>query len=541
MTEGAQEADEFDALIGQTIAHKFKLLRLLGAGGMGAVFEAEDTLMRRRVALKIMRPEVARRQELVQRFVREARAANAIQHRNIVKIYDLARDEESGTFYIVQELLSGEGLSTRLERAGKLTPAEVMGIMGPVLDALHAAHEHGIIHRDIKPDNVFLHRGEDGTTVPKLIDFGISKIAEAEEGLAKTQTGTALGTPYYMSPEQVRGDSKIDARADVWSAAIMLFELLTGTKPFFADNYNILILKIMTERAPLVHEVEPTLNAEISRVLAEALAPDRDHRISSARTLRIRFEEAVTHESEGRDSFAVPLRSLSDRPLDSTQPDPRGAHREFLTQAARPSAVSPVADLAMHELVHSQTLLPAVSADRASVSPPRGLRWAAAGVALVLVGVGAFALRSNATPVASQTHPAAPAAAVTHAEPLPTLLPRPAPLVPPARVETPAPLAVVTAPPIAPSRGDRRGGRRGAPEVVPLQAPSGPTAPATAVVAAVTPPAAPSVEAPRPAPTPAPAPTPVAEPAAAATTPEAQPTPRNGGPRGFRFISTYPH
>ncbi|MBL8679336.1 MAG: protein kinase [Myxococcales bacterium] len=291
----AQKTELESALVGAVIARKFRLVRLLGVGGMGSVYEAQDLLLGRRVALKLMRREIASSHALVQRFVREARAADSIQHKNIVRVLDLASDDETGQFYIVQELLSGESLADRLDRERALSPKDTVEIMGPVLDALAAAHERGIVHRDVKPENVFLHR-EGGAIVPKLIDFGISKVLQSDEGgagLSKTQTGTALGTPYYMSPEQVRGDSNIDHRADQWSAGVMLFELLTGRRPFQGENYNLLILKIMTDRAPRADEVSISVPTALATVIARALEPERAQRFASTRELREALDRAI--------------------------------------------------------------------------------------------------------------------------------------------------------------------------------------------------------------------------------------------------------
>lgn len=284
------KTDADEALVGRVFARKFKLTRLLGAGGMGAVYEAQDLLLGRRVAVKLMKPAIATNNALVQRFVREARAADSIQHKNIVRVLDLASDDETGSFFIVQELLTGESLAERLEREGALTTRSAVEILLPVLDALAAAHERGIVHRDVKPENVFLHREADGSITPKLIDFGISKVAEGGAGLAKTQTGTALGTPYYMSPEQVRGDSSIDHRADQWSAGIMLFELVSGRRPFIGENYNLLILEIMTRRAPRADELVPGVQREVATIIARALEPNRDDRFESTAAFRAALE-----------------------------------------------------------------------------------------------------------------------------------------------------------------------------------------------------------------------------------------------------------
>lgn len=319
MSEERTEREQHEAMIGQVIARKFQLVRLLGAGGMGAVFEAEDTLLKRRVALKLMKPDVARSRAMAERFIREGRAANAIEHRNIVRVFDLAMDEESGSLFIVQELLCGESLAARLEREQRLTVAEAVVVLDSVLDALQCAHDKGIVHRDIKPDNVFLHRGEDGSIVPKIIDFGISKVTSAQqEGLSKTQTGTALGTPYYMSPEQIRGDSDIDHRADLWSAGVMAFEMMTGRRPFNGDNYNMLIINIITSPPPDASAVEPSVPHSVSEVIKRSLMMDREQRYSDARSLREALDEAVL-ESGARVTNVIPLAPASMKPAAKTE------------------------------------------------------------------------------------------------------------------------------------------------------------------------------------------------------------------------------
>ncbi len=364
-----------DPVVGRVIAHKFKLCRLLGAGGMGAVYEAEDLLMRRRVAIKRMKPGFNEQSTHVQRFIREARAADSIQHRNIVRVYDLAASED-GAFFIVQELLSGESLSERLDRVRKLSSEDALAVFVPVFDALHAAHERGVIHRDIKPDNVFLHCEADGTETPKLIDFGISKSVDAE-GLARTQTGTALGTPYYMSPEQVRGSSSIDHRADLWSAGVMLFEALTGHRPFVGENYHVLILKIMTDRAPRACDVDPSVSRAVSEVLASALEPGRDRRFASARAMREAFEAAI--RAQGGSTADPAHRPSARRSLDPGDPSlldtfsddagPHGRADPLVPSEGRSATPEPV--------------------DRTIVRPPpRSRAVAAGGLALLLLGAG---------------------------------------------------------------------------------------------------------------------------------------------------------
>ncbi|MBL8679339.1 MAG: serine/threonine protein kinase [Myxococcales bacterium] len=344
MSDEAHERESHEALIGQVIARKFRLVRLLGAGGMGAVYEAEDLLLKRCVALKLMKPEVARNRAMAERFIREGRAANALDHPNIVRVHDLAMDDEGGTLFIVQELLSGESLADRLDRDGRVGVADSVAILDSVLDALAYAHELGIVHRDIKPDNVFLHRMPDGSVVPKIIDFGISKVTSAQqEGLAKTQTGTALGTPYYMSPEQIRGDSNIDHRADLWSAGVMAFEMMSGQRPFQGENYNMLIINIITNPAPEASAVEPSIPQAVSEVIKLSLMMDREQRFSSARAMRLALDEAVL-ESGARVTNVIPLTPAPIRVAAKTekQGSPMSPPDSLAAMSIEPAPIAPV-------------------------------------------------------------------------------------------------------------------------------------------------------------------------------------------------------
>ncbi len=414
----AQKPDPERAIVGSVIARKFRLVRLLGVGGMGSVYEAEDLLLGRRVALKVMKPEIVSNDGLVQRFVREARAADSIQHKNIVRVLDLASDDESGQFYIVQELLSGESLADRLERERSLSTRDAVEIMGPVLDALAAAHERGIVHRDVKPENVFLHR-DGGAIVPKLIDFGISKMSEGGAGLAKTQTGTALGTPYYMSPEQVRGDSSIDHRADQWSAGVMLFELLTGRRPFLGENYNLLILKIMTDRAPRADEVSVSVPTAVATVIARALEPDRTQRFASTRALRDALDRAIAETPEERlaavahDPAQLARRSdaptldaeAEKRPSTPASIDARAVAPTLMASPEGASEASESAVVARESVVESPAKKQSIPTTKTPTRPALALGAALAGIVSVAAVVGAARDRSasNTTSSTSST------------------------------------------------------------------------------------------------------------------------------------------
>jgi serine/threonine protein kinase len=268
--------------LGAVIGGKYTLARVLGTGGMGAVYEAHNSWTGRRVAVKVLLTEHARRKDVVDRFTQEARATTQIAHPNIVDILDMGQDADTGALFIVQEFLDGMDLGRWLEQHGPYAPEEAVGILMPIMGALVAAHRRGVIHRDLKPENIFLARNAGGVLVPKLIDFGISKfIDQANEERSRTQTGMAVGTPQYMSPEQARGDRDVDARSDVWSIAVVLYELLSGAPPFDAPSYNLLIVQLITQTPARIETVMTGVPAALADVLHHALEPDRDRRFHS--------------------------------------------------------------------------------------------------------------------------------------------------------------------------------------------------------------------------------------------------------------------
>lgn len=210
-------------LVGTILDGKYRLERILGEGGFGVVYAARHVRLDRAVAVKLLHPHCAEDVQAVERFVREARATAALSHPNVVTVRDVDAAPD-GSVYIVLELLEGESLAQHLARRGPLSSIETMSILAPILDALDAAHRMGIVHRDVKPGNVFLSHDASGRVVPKLLDFGVAKLA----GATLTTTGTVLGTLAYTAPEQARGERRVGPWSDVWSVAVMLYECLTG-------------------------------------------------------------------------------------------------------------------------------------------------------------------------------------------------------------------------------------------------------------------------------------------------------------------------
>jgi serine/threonine protein kinase len=266
------------------IGGHYRVVRTIGKGGMGTVYEAENTWTQRRVAVKVMRPEVARDGELASRFMQEARATSRLAHPNIIDVLDMGQDQELGALYIVEEFLTGHDLRVHLNVVGKLSPREALDIILPVMEALSEAHAHGIVHRDLKPDNIFLAETSRGI-VPTLIDFGVAKIVAGgtdEVGL-QTRVGMLMGTPSYMAPEQGRGDATLDGRADVWSIGVVLYEMLAGKRPHDALTPPGLIAQIIYQDPKPLDQVAPELPADLVAAVMGALQRDLTKRYPSMR------------------------------------------------------------------------------------------------------------------------------------------------------------------------------------------------------------------------------------------------------------------
>ena len=254
-----------------TTIDKYTIVRLIGRGGMAAVYEARHNLVGKRCALKILLPEYGGKQELVQRMLREAQAAAAIGHPNIVDTFDFGILPD-GACYLVMEYLEGRTLAEVLAERGKLDVPYTLGIMDQVLSALEAAHKKGIVHRDIKPENIFLATSPRGSEEVKLLDFGISKIQHDQEtNIRLTRTGMVLGTPYYMSPEQASGSEQVDHRADLWAVGVILYECLTGQVPFDGETYPQVIIKLATTQPVPPRNLRSDLPPSLEAVILKAL------------------------------------------------------------------------------------------------------------------------------------------------------------------------------------------------------------------------------------------------------------------------------
>ena len=257
------------------------------------VYEAENAWTGRTVAVKILRSDLTRSPEVAQRFLREGRAAARFSHPNVVDVLDMGEDPDDGALYIVMELLRGEDLRTMLDRHRKLTPAEVLPLITPVMEALGSLHAQGVVHRDVKPSNVFLSRDHRGALVPKLIDFGMARLLDPANLEFRTRTGQMIGTPRYMAPEQVRGDRDLDARADVWSVGVVLDELLAGVPPFDAPSVPEVLTQIRTSNPPPLALSSLGVPLELNAVVHRALSPDRERRFASMELFLTALRDAI--------------------------------------------------------------------------------------------------------------------------------------------------------------------------------------------------------------------------------------------------------
>jgi serine/threonine-protein kinase len=288
---------------GDIIDGKYRIVRLIGEGGMGAVYEGENTRIHRRVAIKVLHAGVAEQGEAVARFEREAQAAGRIGSEHIVEVLDLGT-LANGDRYLVMEYLDGEGLGGRIKSRGRLSAGELAPIAHQLMEGLAAAHGAGIIHRDLKPDNVFLLRSRGGKAdFVKLLDFGISKFSQlsGDSGFSMTRTGAVMGTPYYMAPEQAKGSRELDHRVDIYATGVILYEALTGQVPFNADTFNELLFKIVLEEPRPLAQVEPSIDPGFAAIVAKAMAREPAHRFASANE----FQNALAMWASGHGAQLV--------------------------------------------------------------------------------------------------------------------------------------------------------------------------------------------------------------------------------------------
>ena len=399
-------SDDFspqDALIGLKLG-EYELRQRIGVGGMGLVYDGIQPLIGKRVAVKVLRPELAAAEEQVARLLAEARAVNAIRHRGIVDIFGFGQVPD-GRQYIIMEYLEGVALDAHLADKGRLPVPEVLDILDEVLSALGAAHGAGVVHRDLKPSNIFLVQQPDGSRYVKLLDFGLAKVGLPAGRTAQTRTDMVVGTPEYMAPEQARGQP-VGPMTDLYALGVVAFEMVTGRLPFTGTSPVDLLMKHVDARPPRPSEFVPELSPALDAFVLQMLTKDPEARPGSAESLRRQLQRLRDTLAHPPAQVSVPAKPAVPEPVVQAHPEPPP------TPPAPPAVMSPEPST---EVVQS-----------GARSPLRRLLPVGLGaLALVAVGGVVLALRQ----------------------------PTPTPPPPQATVTPPAPTQPQTPPPAQPSTG----------------------------------------------------------------------------------------
>jgi eukaryotic-like serine/threonine-protein kinase len=335
LTHSATTDRRIDPLIGSTLDGRYRLLRVIGEGGMGIVYEGEHVLIERRVAVKVLREDFCKRADVVERFRREAKSASRIGHPNIVDVLDFG-ETPGGASYFVMEMLHGEDLADVLARTGALAPQRAALIAYQCCHALAAAHDKGIVHRDLKPENIFLIEREGAPDFVKIVDFGVAKMSDQEVSSPRklTRSGMIFGTPEYMSPEQAAGHLP-DHRVDIYALGVTLYELLTGRVPFEGESFMSVLSKHASKQVPALRDVNPRvrISSELENAVFRALRKDRGERFQGMRDMAAALQQSP-------EMPPLPFR-LSLPPAEGRPSGPRLIH-----MPAVPAAVEKLPELA---------------------------------------------------------------------------------------------------------------------------------------------------------------------------------------------------
>ncbi|MFT3922052.1 MAG: serine/threonine-protein kinase [Myxococcales bacterium] len=415
---------------GTVLGGKYRVVRLLGEGGMGVVLEAENEITGKRVAVKWLHPELGEHPEGGQRLIREAQASSKVRHPNVVDVYDIAKDGDS--MFIVMEFLEGETLEALLQR-GNVPMYELIAMIIPAMRGVHAAHKVGIIHRDIKPANIFLTNEDDmPRPVPKVLDFGISKISDPKS-LSLTKTGAAMGTPMYMSYEQLTGVKDLDHRTDVYAFGVILYEAITGQAPFQAETFPQLAIQIATQEPTPPRQVRDGIPPSLEKLVQKAMAKQRDARIPN---LQAFIDELEPFSTE---------RGFRERMTDGAAPVP------LVPVATNPEAETPIANAPSRQTERNKLERDSMGRVSMQVAPTmpgsssdqggQRTKLLIAAAAAVVIGLGAWIALSGP----SDPPPVAAAPPSLPSTPNPTANQQPLSAQPKAQVAAPEPKLDTTA------------------------------------------------------------------------------------------------
>jgi eukaryotic-like serine/threonine-protein kinase len=452
---------------------KYEIVRELSKGGMGAVYEARHLLTRRKVALKLILAETLARPkatDAMRRFEREARAAGSIESRHVVSVLDTGVDASTNDNYIVMELLSGEDLRQLIQRAGRLPVELALAIASQVCSGLRRAHEQGIVHRDIKAANIYLARRDDGHIEVKILDFGIAKLRvdplASSEGHDLTRSGSVLGSPLYMSPEQATGSREIDARSDIWSLGIVMYEALTGATPHGNQPLGAVILAICSTPAAPLQERVPSISPEVAALVHRALALEAGQRFASAEQMQAAIDALLPGGA-----------AIHERMLDGIPKGSADGKRSDTPAAASDGSPTPPAQTTVDAVTYGS------SAKQANTGRSLGARLPVAivgGAVVLAAGIGLFRERGGVP--ASDIAASASSVIALPAE-KPALPPaNPVPPVQPRMNEQPAAPAVPSSAPTVQRPAPKpRTLRQTAPAAAPVPAPTASPVPNPAV------------------------------------------------------------
>lgn len=414
-----QESQEIDPLIGQLVTERYRIVRKIGEGGMGTVYEAHHEAIEKRIALKVLHEQYSSSPEVLERFKQEAVSASRIKHQNVIDVFDFGQ-LPSGACFIAMEYLDGMDLGDALQKRGAFPADEAIRITIQICRALGLGHTRGVVHRDLKPENIFLQRTLEGDEVVKIVDFGIAQLRSNDEAVQSvkqarqrrlTKTGMIFGTPEYMAPEQARGQD-VDHRSDIYSTGIILYELLTGAVPFLGESFLEVLNKQSLAQVPPLNEAnaDVVISKELSRVVYRALEKEPDDRFPAMKEL----SSALLRTPEGR-SVRSHISSISSREdLESDD--------ELRLENASVPAPKSGDGTAMFGSPGAPAL---EGSESVPVHSQRGLTAAVVGVSALILAIGAYVAFGGEE---QQKEPLAEA--IKETTPAPSPAPTPAPAEP---------------------------------------------------------------------------------------------------------------